>query len=137
MGRSKSDSPNHFTTEKLADNHNERTCHHCVNCIKAQSAVRILKTTSMSVLKVGEHLPICEGLSDGERRKLTAQILVRGGIQHSFVTHNTPFEGDTGNHGKGLVKRSVNEDEGVGGGVWGGSKGVSGSSGAAGGSTGP
>jgi len=91
----------------------------------------------MSVAKVTEDLAICEGLSDGDRRKFAAQIPARGGTQHSFVTHDMPFEGDAGNHGKGLGKRSVNEDEGVGGGVWGGSKGVSGSGGAAGGSTGP
>jgi len=137
MGRLKNNSPNHVTTKKLADNQYEHTCHHCVNCIKMQGAVRILKTVSMPATTATEHLAICEGLSDGEQRKFAAQIPARGGIQHSFVTHDMPFEGDTGNHGKGLGKRSANEDEGVGEGAGGGGKGVSGSGGAAGGSTGP
>jgi len=68
MGRSKSDSPNHFTAKKLANNQYEHTCQNCVNCIKAQGAVRILKTASMPATKATEHLAICEGLSDGERR---------------------------------------------------------------------
>ena len=36
MGRSKSDSPNHFTTKKLADNQYEYTCQYCVNYIKVR-----------------------------------------------------------------------------------------------------
>ena len=72
--------------------------------------MRILKTASMPATKATEHMAICEGLSDGERRKFAAQIPARGGIEHSFVTHDMRFESDAGNHGKGLGKRSVNED---------------------------
>jgi len=136
MGRLKHNSPNHFTTKKLADNQYEHTWQHCVNCIKVQGAVRILKTASIPAAKTTEHLTIREGLRDGEQRKFTAQIPARGGIQHSFVTHDMSFEGDKGNHVKGMGKRSANEDEGVGEGAGGGGKGVSGSGGVAGGSTG-
>jgi len=124
-------------TKKLASNQYEHTFQNCVNCIKVKGAVRILKTASIPATKATEHLAICEGPSDGEQHKFAAQIPACGGLQHSFVTHDMRFEGDAGNHDKGLGKRSVNEDERVGEGVGGGGKGVSGSSGAAGGSTGP
>jgi len=118
MGRLKHNSPNHFTTKKLADNQYEHTWQHCVNCIKVQGAVRILKTASIPAAKTTEHLTIREGLRDDEQRKFTAQIPARGGIQHSFVTHDMSFEGDKGNHVKGMGKRSANEDEGVGEGAF-------------------
>ena len=47
--------------------------------------------------------PICEGLSVVEQRKWEALIPALGGVKHSFVTHDSPFE--AASSGQGLSKR--------------------------------
>ena len=136
MGRPKSESPNHFKTKKVGDKQYEHTCKHCVHCNKTLGAVRIVATAQIPSTKATEHLAICEGLSEGERRKFAAQLPARGSVHHSFVTHDNTFEDDGSNFGKGLGKRALNEEQGVGEGGAGG-VGVGGGGGAGGGNNGP
>jgi len=65
--------------------------------------VREVAAQQLPSTKTTEHLAICEGLSDVEQRKWEALIPARGGVKHSFVMHDSPFEAAA--TGQGLSQR--------------------------------
>eukprot|EP00277_Geminigera_cryophila_P044278 CAMPEP_0173073304 /NCGR_PEP_ID=MMETSP1102-20130122/10327_1 /TAXON_ID=49646 /ORGANISM="Geminigera sp., Strain Caron Lab Isolate" /LENGTH=115 /DNA_ID=CAMNT_0013942127 /DNA_START=321 /DNA_END=665 /DNA_ORIENTATION=- len=112
-GRTQSESPNHFTTESLpgADTKFRHTCKRCAQLgpgRQAQGAVRVVAAQRVPSTKATEHLAICEGLSVVEQRKWEALIPARGGVKHSFVTHDSPFEAAAS--GQRLSKRSRDDE---------------------------
>ena len=80
---------------------------------QAQGAVRVVAAQWVPSTKATEHFAICEGLSVVEQCNWQALIPARGGVKHSFVTHDSPFEAAAS--GQGLSKRS-RDDEQAGGG---------------------
>jgi len=122
-GRKQRESPNHFTTESLPgkDKKFRHTCKHCAQLGpggQAQGAVRVVAAQRVPSTKATEHLAICEGLSGVEQRKWEALIRARGGVKHSLVTHDSPFEAAAS--GQGMSKRSRDNEAGGG---WGGGRG--------------
>ena len=73
--------------------------------------MRVVAAQRVPSTKATEHpgLTVCEGLSDVEQRKWEVLIPARGGVKHSFVTHDSPFNAAAS--GQGLSKRSRDDEQ--------------------------